>query len=60
MANDLFKSHVTALRKVRDALTMSLKMNGTQLILGAYNEACRKNALDKVNEALSYLNSTIK
>jgi len=42
MANKLFKSHVMALRKVRNALTMSQKMNGTQVILGEYNDGCRK------------------
>jgi len=59
MATKLFKSHVTALERVKTALHNSQKLNGGQIILGPYNDACRQNAEEKIREALSYLNSML-
>lgn len=53
MANGiiLFQSNINALRKIRDMLKISCKMNGSQVILSDQNQKLLLKAAKKIEEA---------
>ena len=51
----LFKSNINALRKVRDMLSYSCKMNGGTVLLGETNKAKLATAKKKLEEAIEKL-----
>jgi len=51
----LFQSNINALRKVRDMLSFSCKMNGGTIILGETNKAKLATAKQKLEEAIAKL-----
>jgi len=50
-----FKTHITALKNVRSKLDWSLSMSGRQNVLGEVNDARRRRAAEKINDAIRIL-----
>jgi len=55
----LCKTHITQLIKVRNALAIRQKMNGTQLLLSTKNKKYMDKALRKIEESMNLLNQII-
>jgi len=55
----LCKTHITQLIKVRNALAIRQKMNGTQLLLSTKNKKYMDEALRKIEESMNLLNQII-
>jgi len=50
-----FKTHITVLKNVRSKLDWSLSMSGRQSVLSERNEARRRLAAEKINDAIRIL-----
>jgi hypothetical protein len=57
MKNSLFLSNINALRKVRDMLTISCKMSGSQVILSELNKEKLYEAKKLIEQADKILQS---